>query len=213
MGCPPRSRASSTTPPPFRRCTRWPPRARSPCPRFARSGSLARSTRHAARLLHRPHALVHRQGGARARTRASSRSGAYRSMSGSRMRPAALAQTIAADRARGDLPLAVVATVGTTSSTSIDPVRDDRGRLPAGARLAARGRRVRGRHGDGARRGATSSTAPTRADSLVVNPHKWLFTPFDLSALYCRRMDVRARRVLAGARVPRRPRSRTRSAT
>jgi aromatic-L-amino-acid decarboxylase len=28
------------------------------------------------------------------------------------------------------------------------------------------------------------------ADSLVVNPHKWLFTPFDLSVLYCRRMDV-----------------------
>jgi aromatic-L-amino-acid decarboxylase len=29
-----------------------------------------------------------------------------------------------------------------------------------------------------------------RADSLVVNPHKWLFTPFDLSAFYCRRMDM-----------------------
>jgi aromatic-L-amino-acid/L-tryptophan decarboxylase len=29
-----------------------------------------------------------------------------------------------------------------------------------------------------------------QADSLVVNPHKWLFTPFDLSVLYCRRMDV-----------------------
>ena len=29
-----------------------------------------------------------------------------------------------------------------------------------------------------------------RADSLVVNPHKWLFTPVDLSALFCRRMDV-----------------------
>src|SRR5260370_712905 len=29
-----------------------------------------------------------------------------------------------------------------------------------------------------------------RADSLVVNPHKWLFTPFDLSVLYCRRMDM-----------------------
>lgn len=28
------------------------------------------------------------------------------------------------------------------------------------------------------------------ADSLVVNPHKWLFTPFDLSVLYCRHMDV-----------------------
>ena len=31
------------------------------------------------------------------------------------------------------------------------------------------------------------------ADSLVVNPHKWLFTPFDLSVLYCRHMDVAAR--------------------
>ena len=29
-----------------------------------------------------------------------------------------------------------------------------------------------------------------RADSLVVNPHKWLFTPFDLSAFYCRHMDL-----------------------
>ena len=29
-----------------------------------------------------------------------------------------------------------------------------------------------------------------RADSIVVNPHKWLFTPFDLSAFYCRRMEV-----------------------
>ena len=29
-----------------------------------------------------------------------------------------------------------------------------------------------------------------RADSMVVNPHKWLFTPFDLSAFYCRRMDL-----------------------
>jgi aromatic-L-amino-acid decarboxylase len=29
-----------------------------------------------------------------------------------------------------------------------------------------------------------------RADSIVVNPHKWLFTPFDLTAFYSRRMDV-----------------------
>ena len=36
------------------------------------------------------------------------------------------------------------------------------------------------------------SRVPNDADSLVVNPHKWLFTPFDLSALYCRRMDVLA---------------------
>ena len=41
------------------------------------------------------------------------------------------------------------------------------------------------------------------ADSLVVNPHKWLFTPFDLSVLYCRRMDVLRAGVLADARVPR----------
>jgi len=35
-----------------------------------------------------------------------------------------------------------------------------------------------------------------RADSVLVNPHKWLFTPLDLSALYCRRMNV-LRRALA----------------
>ena len=34
------------------------------------------------------------------------------------------------------------------------------------------------------------SSAWDRADSVVVNPHKWLFTPFDLSAFFCRRMDV-----------------------
>jgi aromatic-L-amino-acid decarboxylase len=33
-------------------------------------------------------------------------------------------------------------------------------------------------------------TGAERADSFVVNPHKWLLTPFDLSAFYCRRMDV-----------------------
>ena len=32
--------------------------------------------------------------------------------------------------------------------------------------------------------------AAERADSLVTNPHKWLFTPFDLSVLYSRRMDM-----------------------
>ena len=41
-----------------------------------------------------------------------------------------------------------------------------------------------------------------RADSLVVNPHKWLFTPFDLSAFYCRRMDVLRRAFSLVARVP-----------
>ena len=49
---------------------------------------------------------------------------------------------------------------------------------------------------------ATFSSGCDRADSLVVNPHKWLFTPFDLSAFYCRRMDVAPAGVLADAGVP-----------
>ncbi len=60
----------------------------------------------------------------------------------------------------------------------------DRGDLPARERLAARRRRVRRRARDRARVSATSSTAWSGADSLVVNPHKWLFTPFDCSVLY-----------------------------
>ena len=36
----------------------------------------------------------------------------------------------------------------------------------------------------------TCSPGADRADSVIVNPHKWLFTPVDLSAFYCRRMDV-----------------------
>ena len=105
------------------------------------------------------------------------------------MRPADLAQMIAADRARGDLPVAVVATVGTTSSTSIDPVRD----------IASVCQRERvWLHVDAAYAGVMAILPAWRhildgadaADSLVVNPHKWLFTPFDLSALFCRRMDV-----------------------
>jgi aromatic-L-amino-acid/L-tryptophan decarboxylase len=106
-----------------------------------------------------------------------------------RMRPAALARAIAEDRAAGIVPLAIVATVGTTSTTSIDPV-------PAIADIAAsEGAWL---HVDAAYAGVTAMIPEyrrildgcDRADSLVVNPHKWLFTPFDLSAFYCRRMDV-----------------------
>lgn len=110
-----------------------------------------------------------------------------------RMRPDALRETMAADRAAGTIPMAVVATVGTTSTTSVDPVEaiaDCLGQ-DGGAWL----------HVDAAYAGA-AALAPGmrnvmdgcgRADSVVVNPHKWLFTPFDLSAFYCRRMDdVRA---------------------
>ena len=105
------------------------------------------------------------------------------------MRADALAAAIREDRAAGVRPLAVVATVGTTSTTSIDPV-------PAIAELCARERLWL--HVDAAY-GGVAAMLPShahvfagvdRADSVVVNPHKWLFTPFDLSAFYCRRMDV-----------------------
>lgn len=106
-----------------------------------------------------------------------------------RMRPDLLAHAIAADRAAGLLPIAVVATVGSTSSTSVDPVGD----------IAAVCQRERvWLHVDAAYAGVAAMVpgyewilrGAAKADSLVVNPHKWLFTPFDLSVLYCRRMDV-----------------------
>jgi aromatic-L-amino-acid decarboxylase len=105
------------------------------------------------------------------------------------MRIDGLADAVRQDRADGVLPIAVVPTVGTTSTTSIDPV-------PAVADLCARERLWM--HVDAAY-GGVAAMLPShahvlagadRADSLVVNPHKWLFTPFDLSAFYCRRMDV-----------------------
>jgi aromatic-L-amino-acid decarboxylase len=109
-----------------------------------------------------------------------------------RMMPEALEQAMTEDRAAGWRPLAVVATVGTTSTTSVDPVREI-------AHICRRG----GNddvwlHVDAAYAGVAAMVpgyewildGAQEADSLVVNPHKWLFTPFDLSAFYCRSMDV-----------------------
>jgi aromatic-L-amino-acid decarboxylase len=101
----------------------------------------------------------------------------------------ALEAAIAADRAAGMTPIAAVATVGTTSMTSADPV-------DAVATVCARERLWL--HVDAAYAGVAAIIPAhrhhfagwDRADSIVVNPHKWLFTPFDLSAFYCRRMDV-----------------------
>jgi aromatic-L-amino-acid/L-tryptophan decarboxylase len=106
-----------------------------------------------------------------------------------RMRPAALERAIAEDRAKGFLPLACVATVGTTSMTSIDPV-------PEIARICRREKVWL--HVDGAYGGMLAIVPEFRqlldgvedADSLVVNPHKWLFTPFDCSAFYIKQPDV-----------------------
>ena len=104
------------------------------------------------------------------------------------LEPAALAGAIAEDRAAGRIPVAVVATIGTTSSTSVDPVA-------AIADIAARERLWL--HVDAAYAGPVAllseRRAPfggwERADSIVVNPHKWLFTPLDASLLLSRRMD------------------------
>ena len=101
----------------------------------------------------------------------------------------ALDAAIAEDRAAGITPIAVVATVGTTSMTSADPV-------DAIADVCARERLWL--HVDAAYAGVAAIIPEyrhhfagwERGDSIVVNPHKWLFTPFDLSAFYCRRMDV-----------------------
>lgn len=106
-----------------------------------------------------------------------------------RMRPDALAAAIADDSARGFLPLACVATVGTTSITSIDPVPE----------IAAICKRESiWMHVDGAYGGIAAIVPEMRdvlagveqADSLVVNPHKWLFTPFDCSAFFTTKPDV-----------------------
>ena len=106
-----------------------------------------------------------------------------------RMRADVLEAAINADRALGRKPFCVVATVGTTSTTSIDPVPE----IDAIAK----------RHGlwlhvDAAYGGSAAIVPEFRhildgaagADSLVVNPHKWLLTPMDLSVLYTRRPDV-----------------------
>ena len=106
-----------------------------------------------------------------------------------RMRPDALAAAIAEDRRAGFRPIAAVATVGTTSSTSVDPV-------DAIADVCARERLWL--HVDAAYAGVAAMVpgyewilrGAGRADSIVVNPHKWLFTPFDCSVFLCRRLDV-----------------------
>ena len=113
-----------------------------------------------------------------------------------RMRPEALRDAIEEDLAAGVRPLAVVATVGTTSTTSIDPV-------PAIADVIAELGPRAGDHGiwlhvDGAYGGMTAILdemrhvvdGVERADSFVTNPHKWLFTPIDCSAFYVRDPDV-----------------------
>ena len=106
-----------------------------------------------------------------------------------RMDVSALRRAIVEDVALGYRPMAVIATVGTTSSGSVDPV----------ALIAE----VCSEHGawlhvDAAYGGAMGALPEARwvtngferADSIVVNPHKWLFVPLDFSALYVREPDL-----------------------
>ncbi|MCI0728580.1 MAG: aminotransferase class I/II-fold pyridoxal phosphate-dependent enzyme, partial [Chloroflexi bacterium] len=102
-----------------------------------------------------------------------------------RMDVTALARAIEEDLAAGWRPFAVVATVGTTATTSIDPV-------PEIAAICQK--HDLWLHVDGAY-GGMAAVAPEmrhilagveQADSLVVNPHKWLFLPVDCSAFYVR---------------------------
>ncbi|MBK9153242.1 MAG: amino acid decarboxylase [Chloracidobacterium sp.] len=101
------------------------------------------------------------------------------------MIPEALAEAIEKDIEAGHVPICVIPTVGTTSTSSVDPV-------DAIADICEK-------HGiwlhvDAAYAGSAAIVPEMRhyfqgwerADSIVTNPHKWLFTPFDLSVLYCR---------------------------
>jgi aromatic-L-amino-acid decarboxylase len=105
------------------------------------------------------------------------------------MDAAALDRLVADDVARGLRPMCIVATVGTTSTTSTDPV-------PAIARVARRHRVWL--HVDAAYAGSAAVVPEFRwllagcehADTLVVNPHKWLFVPVDLSVLYARDLET-----------------------
>src|SRR6476659_1527395 len=106
-----------------------------------------------------------------------------------RMDAGALAAAIEEDKANGIVPFCIVATVGTTSTSSIDPIAEI---VPIGEKHAL------WLHVDAAYAGSAAVVPELkhilkgceRADSLAVNPHKWLFTPFDLSVLYCRHLDL-----------------------
>jgi aromatic-L-amino-acid/L-tryptophan decarboxylase len=106
-----------------------------------------------------------------------------------RMRPEALEEAVRRDLDAGKRPMFVAATVGTTSTTSVDPV-------PAIADIAERyGMWL---HVDAAYAGPAAIVPELRwafagcdrADSFVTNPHNWLFTPMDLSVFFTRRPQI-----------------------
>lgn len=101
------------------------------------------------------------------------------------MIPEKLRQAIEEDIAAGYKPICVIPTIGTTSTSSVDPV-DPIADICEKHHIWL--------HVDAAYAGSAAIVPELRhlfrgwerADSVVMNPHKWLFTPFDLSVLYCR---------------------------
>lgn len=100
-----------------------------------------------------------------------------------------LREAIQDDKSRGYLPFCAVANIGTTSTSSIDPVEQ----------ISAICRRNNiWLHVDTAYAGSAAIIPEFQAyfkgyelaDSIVTNPHKWLFTPFDLSVLYVKDLDL-----------------------
>ncbi|WP_203217507.1 pyridoxal phosphate-dependent decarboxylase family protein [Nocardia arthritidis] len=105
-----------------------------------------------------------------------------------RLDPARLAERIRQDRDAGLRPFLVVATVGTTSTGAVDPLEDladicgryglwlhADGAFGAAAAATARGRRM--------------TTGLNRVDSLTLDPHKWLFQPYELGCVLLRRPE------------------------
>lgn len=106
-----------------------------------------------------------------------------------RMIPEKLEQAIKDDLSNNIKPFCVVATVGTTSTTSVDPIKE----------IAAICERYNlWLHIDAAYAGVTAiipkmkwiTDAWNKADSIVINPHKWMFTPMDLSIYFTRKPDI-----------------------
>lgn len=101
----------------------------------------------------------------------------------------ALREAIQDDKSAGHLPFCVVATIGTTSAMSVDPIEKI-------ADICERNNIFL--HVDAAYAGSAAIVPELqplfkgweRADSIVMNPHKWLFTPFDLSVLYVKDLDL-----------------------
>jgi len=103
--------------------------------------------------------------------------------------PEDLERRIRADRDRGLRPCCIVATVGSTSSTALDPLEPI---------VAIAERHGLWTHVDAALAGSAAILPEKQwiikgsagVDSFVFNPHKWLFTNFDCSAFFCRHPEI-----------------------